>query len=249
MSPSAEPSQGGPAGPERPGEQLHVQSPAVPGPALPGKAAVLGGRQGLAWCPPCPLPTALCPHRYRCHTTHNIPAKATGGAQSSKCLSTGLQEDGQGTSPGRKPSQAGLPSSDGPRSGTEAGSTACPAVPRPTIPGKTWSGGAQAGPCLCPWPTALCPAHAASPHSETRCWWPPASCPGMRAELPQWAAVPWGLPCGDQPSSASAPLHSAARGLRAALDAPCNASGKDLAHSAFLLSFSCRRAGGSFQCW
>ena len=51
----------------------------------------------------------------------------------------------------------GLPSSDGPPSGVEASSTACPAISRPTLLGKASSGDGQAGPCLCPFPTALCP--------------------------------------------------------------------------------------------
>ncbi|SGA22890.1 Uncharacterised protein [Chlamydia abortus] len=55
----------------------------------------------------------------------------------------------------------GLPSSDGPPSGVEAGSTACPAISRPTLAGKACSGGGQAGPSLCPLPTALCPPHTA----------------------------------------------------------------------------------------
>ena len=61
----------------------------------------------------------------------------------------------------------GLLSSDGPPSGTEAGSTACPAISRPTLPGKACSGGGLAGPSLCPWPTALCPPHVPlPPHTQ-----------------------------------------------------------------------------------
>ena len=59
---------------------------------------------------------------------------------------------GQKAIPGR-----GLPSSDGPPSGTEAGSVPCSAISSPVLPGKFHGGGWQAGPCLCPLPTALCP--------------------------------------------------------------------------------------------
>ena len=57
--------------------------------------------------------------------------------------------------------------------------------------------------------------------------------------------VAWGPPSAGSAVGGGA---AAARGLSAALGAPWSVSGKDRAHSVFLLGFSCRRAGGSSRC-
>ena len=78
----------------------------------------------------------------------------------------------------------------------------------------------------------------------------PASCPGMRGGLPQGAARPCGLPCGDWPCSGSAVgIRAAATlGTSAALGAARSLSRKDRAHLVFLL-FADRRVGLYAENW
>ena len=124
-----------------------------PGHPSQGKAVVVGGTQGLAYTYLCPTGTAATPRTrflQRTEELHRAP-----------CASETHWRVSQVRPQAESHPREGLPSSDGPPSGVEAGSTACPAISRPTLAGKACSGGGQAGPSLCPLPTALCPPHTA----------------------------------------------------------------------------------------
>ena len=159
MPPSGQPSQGGPAERDQPSEQhrgwQHSTHTVLrcPGHPSQGKAVVVGGTQGLAYTYLCPTGTAATPRTrflQRTEELHRAP-----------CASETHWRVSQVRPQAESHPREGLPSSDGPPSGVEAGSTACPAISRPTLAGKACSGGGQAGPSLCPLPTALCPPHTA----------------------------------------------------------------------------------------
>lgn len=238
VSPSREPSQGGPAQPDQAGEQHGGRQHSMcrvllcPGHPSPGKAVAVGGRQSLAWCPPCPLPTALCPPQAA------LPHHTQGFCRGQKrCTEPRVMAQVRPQAESHL-GRVGLPSSDVPPSGMDAASTVCPAISRPSLPWKIRSGRDQAGPCLQLSVPQCC--------RITRCDSPPVACRHQDdAEAqPQWAAKACaegchsGLPsCGGCCMSTS-PL-------------PVwlwEQDGSHPAHGVFLLGFSCKWTSGRSGC-
>ena len=130
---------------------MTCQEGGIPLPGDPGTWSAAGQEPtGLWFC--CPH-TGFCRGQRRCTELRLLQRCARGWP---RCVTKWR------LIPGR-----GLPSLAGPPSGTEAGGVPCSAMSSPVLPGKFRGGGWQAGPCLCPLPTALCP-----PHAATRRWWP-----------------------------------------------------------------------------
>ena len=153
--------------PFQPAPCMRVENPSVT-PALPSSKGAWEGNPVPGTLAPtpsiarqwhtracfCSLHTGFCRDWRRC-TELRVLQRRTGGRP--RCVLR------QKAIPGRA-----LPSSDGPPSGTEAGSVPCPATSSPVLPGKFHGGGWQAGPCLCPLPTALCPPQVPLPHHTRR---------------------------------------------------------------------------------
>ena len=153
--------------PFQPAPCMRVENPSVT-PALPSSKGAWEGNPVPGTLAPtpsiarqwhtracfCSLHTGFCRDWRRC-TELRVLQRRTGGRP--RCVLR------QKAIPGRA-----LPSSDGPPSGTEAGSVPCPATSSPVLPGKFHGGGWQAGPCLCPLPTALCPPQVPLPHHTQR---------------------------------------------------------------------------------
>ena len=130
--------------------------------------AVLGEHAGpclvptlpLAYCYLSPIATAARPHAAK------VSAEDRGPAQSPRCFRE-APEDGLGTSPDRKPSQGGPAQLKCPTNWHGGQQRCAPCHMQAHFPRENPCT-EQAGPRLCPLPTALCPPQVPQPHHTQR---------------------------------------------------------------------------------